>query len=78
MAYKAIKVGTVTWVDSTKGAFIEDLSREEAVKHVKQSFSPAKQVFVPTELIKDVVLKVGQMVRYEEEDNVATRVEPLA
>ena len=65
-------------MDSTKGAFIEDLSKSESVEQIKQSFSPVSQVFVPSEVIKNVALKVGQLVQYEEEDNMATTVEPLA
>ena len=78
MVFKETKVGTVTWVDSIKGAFIEDLSKSDLAERTKQSFSPASQVFAPSEVIKNVVLKVGQLVQYEEEDNVATTVEPLA
>jgi hypothetical protein len=78
MALKEIKVGRVTWVDSAKGAFIEDLSEEETMQQAKQSFSPGSQVFVPSEMMKGVALKEGQMVQYEEEDNVAVRVKPLA
>ncbi len=79
MAFLKSKLGTVTWVDSSKGAFIEELSENDMAKNTKQSFSPASQVFVPIDLIKSMKMEIkeGMMVQYEEEDNVATKVETL-
>lgn len=78
MAFKKTKVGKVTWVEPSKGAFIEDISEGDVALQIKQSFSPTSQVFVPSELLENRILKEGQLIEYEEEDNVATKVEPLA
>ena len=79
MASKPSKIGTVTFYSSTSGAFVQDLSDEgETQRQEKKGFSPASQVFVPAELIGNVALEEGQLVEFEEEDNVATNITPLA
>ena len=80
MAFIKSKVGTVTWADSSKGAFIEELPENNMISNVRQSFSPASQVFVPNKLLLDkgINIKEGMLVQYEEEDDIATKVEPLS
>jgi cold shock CspA family protein len=79
MASKPTKIGTVTFYNSDSGAFIQDLSESEPIqKQQRKGFSPASQVFVPAELIKDLGIEEGQLVEFEEENNVALNVTPLA
>jgi hypothetical protein len=70
-----LKVGTVTWYDSASGAFIEDLGEQEPAT---QSAMPTEsQVFVPSELLRNLFLRTGELVRYTEVNKIATHVEPI-
>lgn len=75
-----LKLGEITWYDPTAGAFIEERSNPSALESTAQSkayFSSGAQVFAPTELIKSMILREGQLVQFEEVDKIATRIEPL-
>lgn len=68
-----VKVGTVTWYDAASGAFIEDLAEQTPLE---QSVMPSEsQVFVPTDLLRNLPLRTGEIVRYTEENKIATRIE---
>lgn len=76
-----LKVGTVTWYDAESGAFIEDLPENapEILPSIQQQQSPsaASQIFVPSELLHNMLLRTGELVRYTEKDRIATHIEPL-
>lgn len=80
--FKPTKLGRVTFVgtgiDTSKGALIEDLSDRESPEKEKKSPSPPLKVFVPGELLRNFMLKEGQLVEFEEENNVATVIRPLS
>lgn len=77
--FKPGRLGKVTFIDTitdtSKGAFVVDLSD---IAEEKKSLSPSSKVFVPMELLQNLNLKVGQLVEFEEENNVATAIKPLA
>ena len=77
--YKPSRLGKVTFVDtgagSSKGAFVEDLTDKT---EEKVSLSPTSKVFVPMELLASLNLKEGQLVEFEEDNNVATKIRPLS
>lgn len=72
-----LKIGTITWYDPKTGAFIEALPEDDAPPVFEKSFSAESQVFIPGDMLKDMGLRTGQLVRYTEKDNIATHVEPL-
>lgn len=77
---KQLKLGEITWYDPNAGAFIEERlgtrGLESAVQN-KVYFSSGEQVFAPSELIKSMTLREGQLVQFEEVDKIATHIEPL-
>jgi hypothetical protein len=79
---KLRKLGKVTFVDTgigaSKGAFIEDLSDKLNITVETKSLSPTSKVYVPMELLQNLKLKQGQLVEFEEENNVATEIKSLA
>lgn len=76
-----LKVGTITWYDAESGAFIEDLPEtppeSPPVQQQQLPPSPTSQIFVPSELLGNMFLRTGELVRYTEKDRIATHIEPL-
>lgn len=73
-----VKVGKVTWCNPLSGAFIEDLDTGNGNLSLEKSTLPTTQVYVPRRLLQNVSLIEGQLVRYSEENAIATSIEPLA
>ncbi len=73
-----VKVGKVTWCNPLSGAFIEDLDAENGNLSLERAASPVTQVYVPRRLLQNMSLIEGQLVRYSEENDIATSIEPLA
>jgi hypothetical protein len=78
-----LKVGTITWFDSDSGAFIEDLANDNAPRSpIVQSSMPTRdQIFVSSELLRQknmLSLQTGDLVRYTENNKIATNIEQIS
>ena len=82
--FKPTKLGRVIFVSTEKGnlkgALIEDISDRQSLRAEKRADSPPVKLLVPEELLIDLklVLKEGQIVEFEEENDTVIKIHTLS